>query len=100
MNCCGKKRQALAASWTPRNQETNESAGKGSTSPVESNDRQTTARFRYTGSGSLEVDSIFGRRVYRFSAGVPELGIVPEDVAVMRGYSELIELKQKEVTTI
>jgi hypothetical protein len=44
----------------------------------------------------LEVDGIFGRRLYKFSKEMPELMIMAEDVAIMRGYPQLIELKSSE----
>ena len=90
MSCCGKKREALAASWSAPQQETN---ANGSTDDVESNVPQDNARFRYTGSGSLDVDGVFSRRLYKFSTGVRELVVTPEDVSVMRAYAELTELK-------
>jgi hypothetical protein len=95
MNCCGKKRQALTSSFSDPPKTINESQGEDSTVSVESNGSRTTALFRYTGRSSLEVDGIFRHRVYKFSKGIPELVIMAEDVAVMRGYPELIELKDE-----
>jgi hypothetical protein len=93
MSCCGKRRQELAASRYVPQQETNESSANGSTGGLELNVPQGNSKFRYTGSGSLEVDGVFSRRMYRFSTGVRELVVTPEDVSVMRGYAELVELK-------
>jgi len=55
---------------------------------------QTSARFRYAGITSLEVAGMLNRRVYRFSTGNPELTVLAEDVPIMRGYAELVELKK------
>jgi len=94
MSCCGKKRQAISSWPSGSSTETDERESEGSILSVESNGSRETTVFRYTGSSSVEVDGIFGRRVYKFSKGMPELVIMAEDVALMRGYPELIELKR------
>ena len=91
MNCCGKKRQALTASSA---QIINEKGGEQSTPPAGPNGSQNTAIFHYTGSSSLEVSGLFNRRIYKFSTAMPDLVILPEDAAILRGYPELIELKR------
>jgi hypothetical protein len=95
MSCCGRKRQSLAASRSVLEQDSNSSAHEEFNDTVKSESPQTTTRFRYIGRGFLEVDGVFSRRMYRFSSGMPELLVVPEDVSVLRGYPELIELKQE-----
>jgi len=93
MSCCGKKRQAIASSISAPENTINGEDGEGS---MVSNGSRTTAKFRYTGSSYLEVDGIFGHRVYKFSKRAPELVIMADDVAIMRGYPELVELKRSE----
>ncbi|HXD31815.1 MAG TPA: hypothetical protein VN643_11900 [Pyrinomonadaceae bacterium] len=61
---------------------------------VESRSAPAAARFRYTGAGSLVVDGLFARNTYRFSAAARELMILGEDIAIMRGHPELIELRK------
>ncbi len=95
MNCCGKKRQALASAFSTANRTVNEGDGKAAPEPAVSDHTPTTAVFRYSGASALEISGIFGRRLYKFSAAVPELVVMAEDVAIMRGYSELIELKRQ-----
>jgi len=67
--------------------------GEGS---LVSNGSRTTAIFRYTGTSDLEVEGVFGHRVYKFSKRAPELVIMADDVALMRGYPELVELKRSK----
>lgn len=93
MNCCGKKRQAMTSMPSALATVTSEPEAEGSSLSAVQNASPTTGVFRYTGSSSLEVEGLFGRRVYRFSKETPELVIVPGDAAIMRGYHELIELK-------
>jgi len=91
MGCCGKRRQALASSFNDL---------QTTLSPVDdarpnaSVQVDGTAMFRYTGNSSLEVEGIFGHRAYKFSRKDQELLIAAEDVALLRGYSDLIELKR------
>jgi hypothetical protein len=94
MSCCGKKRQAMLSSSSAPAKKTSEREEERLDPFVESNSPQTTAIFRYTGSSSLEVDGIFKRRVYKFSRRMPELTVLAEDVSIMRGYNELIELRK------
>jgi hypothetical protein len=90
MGCCGQKRQAILLSPTGLSTETNERVAEGA---ADSNGPRSKGLFRYTGSSSLEVEGIFGRRVYKFSKEMPEQMIMVEDVAIMRAYPQLIELK-------
>jgi hypothetical protein len=94
MSCCGKKRQALNASKSgaPRPDaiaDTRRMHANNSASP------QTGVEFRYTGNRSLDVKGVFNRRIYRFSVDNPECAASSEDVALLRGYSELMEIKSK-----
>ena len=56
-----------------------------------------SAVFRYTGNQSLSVKSISGNQKYYFSVDTRELLVCVEDRAVMRGYSELTELKKNSI---
>ena len=93
MSCCEKKRQGLNSLSSGPSKKVGVDGEEAPVSVGGSAAAQTGARFRYTGIGSLEVDGTLSRRVYRFSTGTPELMVVAEDVAVLRGYSELVEVK-------
>lgn len=93
MSCCGKKRQALNSLSSAPTKKVGEGGDEGPIPFARSNAAQTSARFRYIGITSLEVEGMLNRRVYRFSRGTPELTVLSEDVAIMRGYSELVELR-------
>jgi hypothetical protein len=91
MGCCGQKRQALNySSGTLQNESANDEKYL-----IESSISQQSAVFRYTGNQSLTVKGISGNNKYYFSAAIPELLVQAEDTALMRGYSELIELKKQ-----
>ncbi len=93
MSCCGKKRQELNSfDVNPRLQYANTAKGYN---PENKSFLQNNVTFRYTGNRSLRVKSVFNHRVYDFSSSDTELIVMAEDVAMMRGYSELIELKIK-----
>ena len=91
MNCCGKKRQELHSSnVNPRLQH----ADNARVTIGESDHlSQNIATFRYIGNQSLRIKSVFDHRVYNFSVYEPELTVMAEDVAMMRGYSDLVEMK-------
>ena len=94
MSCCGKKRQALNSLTSAPTKKVGEGGDERPIPFARSNAAQTSAaRFRYTGITSLEVEGMLNRRVYRFSRGTPELTVLTEDVAIMRGYRELVELR-------
>ena len=90
MGCCGQKRQALNYSGSNdlQNESVNDEANIN-----ESFISQQSAVFRYTGNQSISVKSISGNKKYYFSAAMPDLLVQAEDTALMRGYSELIELR-------
>ena len=90
MGCCGQKRQALAREEL---QIEENSAEESSVVGFGVRKRPAAAKFYYTGSGTLLVDGLFARNVYRFSSAVRELMIAAEDVSIVRGYPELTELK-------
>ena len=93
MSCCGKKRQGLNSFSSEPNKRVGMDGTETPISAGRSTAAKTGARFRYTGIGSLEVEGTLSRRVYRFSMETPELMVVAEDVAVLSGYSELVEMK-------
>jgi hypothetical protein len=93
MSCCGKKRQALNSLSSGPTKKVDEGGGEGPIPLGRSNATQASARFRYTGITSLEVEGVLNHRVYSFSTRTPELTVLTEDVAIMRGYRELVELK-------
>ena len=95
MSCCGQKRQAFRSSDSVAQRIRNEEEGDASTAYLESDHPRAAAIFRYTGSSYLRAEGILRQRVYEFSARTPELVIMPEDVAVMRAYPELVELKDR-----
>jgi len=92
MGCCGKRRQALVSSFADTQASVKQIDDTPPSNLVQSN---STAVFRYTGESSIEVEGVFRRQVYRFSRENPELTIAAEDVALLRGYSELVELTVK-----
>ena len=91
MSCCGNKRQSLnffpAINRVELQQET----------PVEmnlnGNKKNVEVLFRYTGKTSLEVKNLFGNQRYIFTDSQPLVSVLPDDVSLMRAYSELIEIK-------
>ena len=93
MGCCGQKRQALGFSYS----ELQNAGHKEEQESIrfQSNGASTTTTFRYTCRSKLEVEGIFRQRVYKFSKRTPELAIMSEDVAVMRAYPDLVELKER-----
>ena len=94
MSCCGRKRQALNSLSSAPTKKVDDGGGEVPMPVGRSDVAQTSVRFRYNGISALEVAGMLNRRVYRFSKGNPELTVLAEDLAIMRGYSELLELKK------
>ncbi|WP_214225056.1 hypothetical protein [Pedobacter sp. B4-66] len=88
MNCCGQKRQDLQFT----------SATDASVHETEAENNLTTidqrpVYFRYTGNNELRVKGLFDI-TYTFSAQRRQLLVHSEDVSVIRGYSNLTEIKE------
>jgi hypothetical protein len=92
MNCCGSKRQALQSSSFTSVPGRHGVPAQQSNAVV-TNAPPSTAKFRYTGDTSLHVEGRFNRRVYKFSRESPELAVLAEDAAILRGYFDLVELR-------
>lgn len=84
MNCCGQKRQSLEFTTDTDVHETENNLPTTDQKPV---------YFRYTGDNELQVKGVFNI-VYSFSAQKPKLLVHPDDISVMRGYANLVEVKE------
>jgi len=93
MGCCGKKRKALNYIYS-----TPSLSGISAQSKMASHKRtglfQADAVFKYTGSRSLDIRGFSHKQSYHFSANAPEQKVNSEDVGLMRGYAELMEVKR------
>ena len=92
MSCCGKKRESLNYTFEKPEDRLTEPR------TIDRNNFQKSEpgekRFRYTGTQSLSIKSFSNRRKYHFSVESPIQVVLGEDVAMMRGYSELKELEE------
>ncbi|NQX38289.1 hypothetical protein SAMN05421820_101303 [Pedobacter steynii] len=88
MNCCGQKRQSLQ--FTSAN-DTDVHEPETENNLITSD--QKPVYFRYTGNNELQVKGIFNI-TYTFSAHRPRVLVHPDDVSVMRGYPDLVELRE------
>ncbi len=95
MSCCGKKRESL-------NMINARTITKTHPNFIRTNSARTRhadfipsdAVFRYTGTNSLVIRGFSNQRLYHFTVGNPELSVFAEDVAVVRAYPELVEIKK------
>lgn len=90
MNCCGNKRNSLRF-IADNNPVMKHQSSQFIHNKETVNSSRENKLFRYTGTGSLEINSFLNRKVYQFSASNPNLIVFAEDVAMLRGYPELIE---------
>jgi hypothetical protein len=88
MNCCGQKRQSLqftsANDTDVHETETENNLGTSDQKPV---------YFRYTGNKELQVKGVFNI-IYTFSAYRTKVLVHPDDVSVMRGHPDLVEVRE------
>jgi hypothetical protein len=91
MSCCGNKRSSLRLIHEERLLDKRQPAQMMNNREFV-NTRQEQKWFRYTGSGNFVVKSFSSKKTYHFSVNTPELFIPGDDVAMMRGYSELVEI--------
>ena len=94
MSCCGQKRQASRNLNTGISHKENKGdKSQSKETPLS----QQNVVFRYLGNQSLSIKGISGNKTYHFSVKTPEILVFAEDVALMRGYSALTELKAQKV---
>ncbi len=87
MNCCGQKRQSIQ--FTSANDiSVNETESENNLTIRE----QKPVYFKYTSNNELQVKGLFDM-IYTFSEHRRQLLVHPDDVSVMRGYSDLIEVR-------
>ncbi len=92
MGCCGDKRRALSVSYSKPHTNGNDLGSQETVSPRKGT-THSDALFRYTGNGVLDVKVSFSKNTYHFTQSTRELAVSGEDVAMLRGYPELVEIK-------
>src|SRR5258706_14581547 len=93
MSCCGKRRQSL--NFFPAINQAKVPEEKSESTTINESKAISDSVFRYTGNESLEVKGMFGGKRYLFSVAQPQLSVLPEDTPMMRGFTELVEMKIK-----
>jgi hypothetical protein len=93
MSCCGKKRRALHPAVLQQNVPDEVHKGMATNTDIANPTGAVSAVFRYSGKRSLYIRSDSNKRGYYFSEHNPEQMVSPEDISLVRGYSELVEKK-------
>jgi hypothetical protein len=91
MSCCGNKRQSL--NFFPAVNQASLQPESIIEIDFTGSNKEGETLFLFTGKTLLEVTSLFGSQKYVFTEANPIVSVLPEDSALMRAYSDLVEIK-------